>query len=158
MELNVFQWVVWQLYTWFFVPKNLWYCDFHGKTVVVVPARKMEVNLRQMNLLGSISKRPTERGYTRIIGGKSKTYDLIFSDDPQYREGVTQRYPSGIVGSRADFELFCRTFPVVRRCLYVPAATQLRQAGEALGPIDDPAYMAEVIKHAKGIYRHGRSS
>lgn len=156
MKLNPFQWIVWKLYIWMFVPKNLWYCDFHGKTVVVVPARIMEGHFRDSNNNTGHRKSRPFRHWTHVIGLNERRYELVFSDDPSYRDGVTQRRPSAVVGSLNDFRLFCGHFQVMRRSLHVPSVDDLDYNGFCLGQLDDPADMTRVIVHAKRIYSYSR--
>ena len=155
---NIFDRLFWQLYLWRYVSRNLWYCDFNGNTVLVVPARIMESNFRDANNCGFLGTRP-HRLWTHSIGGSNaKQYELVFSDDPKYRAEETQRYPSGIVGSMDDFRLFCGNFVVQRRSLHIPSPDRLKNDGLSLGQMGDPADMAKVILYAKNIYRNGRTA
>ena len=155
---NIFDRLFWQLYLWRYVPRNLWYCDFHGKTVMVVPARIMEGHFRDSNNGNYLGARPF-RLWTHFIGGTdAKQHELIFSDDPKYRGEAAQRYPSGVIGSLSDFRLFCGSFVVMRRSLHIPSFDRLQHEGRTLGQMDDPADMVRVIDYARKIYQNGRTA
>lgn len=159
MDLNLFKLVVWQLYIWWFVPKDLWYFDKRGKTVIVVPARIMEWIFRDTN-----NKRDAYLGsqmaqlWTHVVGGDKRylQFELIFSDDPRYPGESSDRRSGGVVGSLQDFELFRKTFVVMPRKLHIPNPERLQHDGAYLGSLNVPADVANVIVHAKQIYKHGR--
>lgn len=152
MDMNLFKKIVWRLYLWLFIPKNLWYYDRNNGTVIVVPARFMEDVFRLYN--NDARRGSIERIYTHVIGySVGPRRHLIFSDNPLYLNSKGNRASEGVVGSLADFDRFCHYFPVQHRALYIPGANTMRQEGQMFGQMNDPEKFNGVLSYAEELMR-----
>ena len=150
--MNIFQKIVWRLYLWLFIPKNLWYSDRNNGTVIVVPARYMEDIFRLYN--NSARRGPTEMIRTYVLGhniGESR--HLIFSNNPSYTNGREERASDGIVGDLTDFDRFCHYFPVQHRALYIPSTNTMLQEGQIFGRMNEPERFIDVLRYAEELLR-----
>ena len=148
MEMNFYKRWVWWWYLNLFIPKRLWYCDFHKDTVIVVPARVMEDVFRGYNTdtrIGMTPERISPHGY--CSGRRS----LIFSSHPAYRDGRKLRASHGIVGDLSDFETFRQLFPIQRRALFIPPPNFMRDAGRLMGDLNNPADFPQVLSYAEEL-------
>jgi len=146
--MNVLQKIVWKLYLWFFVPKNLWYCDQNNGTIIVARARLMEDHFRLHNAHARKGGQP-ERIPTFIFGySEGCLSHLIFSDNPSYTGSRKFRTSDGVVGSLADFEHFRHRFPVQMRSIRIPNPVNIQNTGRVMGRLDDHLDFYQVLEYA----------
>lgn len=152
--MNLFKKIIWWLYIWLFVPKDLWYYDRHNNTVIVVPARKMEDIFRIYN--NEARRGVLERIHTHIIGYNRGRSDcrLIFSDNRAYIDGVEERTSAGVAGTLEDFDRFRYYFRVQPRALFIPSASSMRQEGRMMGCMYHPETFSNVLQYAEELCQH----